>query len=136
MRRVKTEPVNPADPKGPHLTESDESLRTRALAEYGQELRELESALDEMVGESIAEWLEATSIEIGDPSEPDRPIDPDAKRAVAERVLASSAAAILLDRVCVPGDEWEMDLRGRAHELRRRACLDLFVLTALADGAE
>lgn len=117
------------------MTESDESLRAQALAEYGTELRELEGALDEMVGESIAEWLEGTSIEIGDPSEPDRSIDPDAKRAVAERVLASSAAAILLDRVCEPGDEWEADLRGRTHELRRRACLDLFVLTALADGA-
>lgn len=118
------------------MTESDESLRAQALAEYAKELRELESALDEMVGDSISEWLDATSIEIGDPSEPGRPIDPDAKRAIAERVLASSAAAILLDRVRAPGDEWEADLQGRAHELRRRACLDLFVLTALADGAE
>lgn len=86
------------------MTESDESLRVRALAQYGQELHELEAALDELVKESIGEWIEATDIEIGDESEPGPHIDPDAKRVAAERMLASSAAAVLLDRVCDPDD--------------------------------
>jgi hypothetical protein len=118
------------------LTDSDESLRAQALAEFGQELQELERALDEMVNESISEWLVGASIEIGDPADPERLIDPDAQRVVTERVLASSAAAVLLDRVCVPDDEREADLRGRAYELRKKACLDLFVFTARADAAE
>lgn len=117
------------------MTEPQESQRARALAEFGQELNELESALDEIVEDSIGEWLEATSIEIGDPSESGQPVDPDAKRMVAERVLASSAAAILLDRVCKADDGPEAELRRQAYELRRKACLDLIVLTALTDGA-
>ena len=126
----KTERVKSANSKGPYLTESDESLRARALAEFGQELQELERALDELVDESISEWLEGTSIELGDETESSQPIDPGATRVVAERVLAASAAAVLLNRVCDPDDEWEADLCGQAYALRRRACLDLFVLTA------
>ena len=134
-RCAKTGRGKPANSKGPQLTESAESLRARALAEFGQELHELERALDEMVDESIGEWLEGTSIEIGDETESDQPIDPDATRVVAERVLASSAAAILLDRICDPEDEWEADLRGKAYALRKRACLDLLVFTARSGEA-
>lgn len=116
------------------MTKSEGAQRARALAEFGQELHELENALDEVVKESIGGWIEATDIEIGDESEPGPHIDPEAQRVVAERMLASSAAAELLDRVCDPDDEWEAGLRGRAYEFRRNACLDLIVLTARADG--
>lgn len=117
------------------MTKSDESLRARALADFGQELHELERALDELVNESIDEWLEGASIEIGDETESNRVIDPAATRAVAERVLASSAAAELLDRACDSGDKGEADLRRQAFALRRKACLDLLVLGARSEEA-
>ncbi len=106
------------------------------MADFGEGLHDLESALDEMVKPSVSGWLEGVSIELGEEGEPDLPIDPDAKQAVSERLIAASAAAVLLDRACDSGDKWESDLRSRAYDLRRRACLDLFLLTAGSAGPD
>lgn len=106
------------------------------MADFGEGLHDLESALDEMVKPSVNGWLEGVSIELGEEGEPDLPIDPDAKRAISDRLIAASAALVLLERACDPGDEWESALRQRAYDLRRRACLDLFVLTAGSAGPD
>ena len=118
------------------MTKSGDSLRARILAEYGQELRDLESAIDEIVTESIGEWLESTSIELGEENDSSQPIDPVEQRALAERLLAISAVADLLDRVHDPGDEREVELRGQVFDLRRKACLDLFAQLVQLDGTE
>ena len=105
------------------------------MAEFGQELHELERALDELVTDSISDWLEGVSIEVDGENGSNQPIDPAATRAFAERVLAASAAAELLDRICDSANDWEADLRGQVYSLRRKACLDLLMLGARSDEA-
>ncbi len=118
------------------MTKSEGSQRARALAEFGQELHEIASALDEMVDESIGEWLEGASIEFEVESDASQPIDPVATKAVAERVIAVSAAANLLDRVHDPENEREVGVRGQLLGLRAQVCLDLILLAAQSDCAE